>query len=256
MEALLRELVAKVDALGSKMEHFEAKLDAVSEKFNTLMLKEATANQKKAVRRAIYREKHAEMITGRISLPKFNCMEQSDVRIDLTPLIEMGKQYGKMNKPYQFLTSVVHHWNTKLYLKKPVTFSGSAFRIWNGACRIPRGPGDLMHYYRKRINSRGQLLRNKNEEYDFHRRPWFSWADRFLWPIVSQLKESPEWEQYDSHFKTCVQLLCSGKAEMQFDDLTWDLQLPMQEFNKVFPKVSHIWHKVLEACLVGLKMKK
>ena len=30
MEALLRELVAKVD-VGSKMEHFEAKLDAVSE---------------------------------------------------------------------------------------------------------------------------------------------------------------------------------------------------------------------------------
>ena len=91
-----------------------------------------------------------------------------------------------------FLSWLVFAWNNDVYLKKPITFSGSCFCVWNGSCRHKIGSGDLMHYYRKRIKL-VPFLRSPDEECDFRNRPWWEWGVNVLRPVVGAMKEHEEW---------------------------------------------------------------
>ena len=248
IEALLGKVLARLDTL-------EQKIDILGDKFDKMNVQEASKKQKNALRRQIYREKMQEIKKGQLTLPEHHCMMRRDARVDTKVYLEWGIKYGRANQPYQYLEKLVHHWNTKVYLKKPVTYSGSSFRIWNGTCRVSRGPGDLMHFYRKRVRNTGKFIRNPGELYDFHRRPWFRWGTKVLCPIIMDLKEHEEWDSFDDHFKLAVQLLCGGIAELKIDGIFWDLDHDADTLNKLIRRVSNTWHKVLESCLNGLRTK-
>ena len=249
MEQLLQEIVTRLATL-------EQKVDVLGGKIDKMNIQETSQKQKNALRRQVYREKLQAQKKGLITLPEHHCMLKRDRRLDISMYIKWGIEHGRTNTPYKFLSKVVAHWNTEVYLKKPVTFSGSSYRIWNGTCRIARGAGDLMHFYRKRLRMTGKYIRNPGEEYDFHRRPWFMWGSKVLWPVVEEMKEHDEWDSFDRHFKVAVQLLCGGKACLEVADEFWDLDHPADTLNKIIPRVSTIWHKVLETCLTALKITK
>ena len=109
MEKLLRQVLDRLDVL-------ERKIDTLDDKFTKLSVQETTKKEKNAMRRQMYREERERKLSGKIPLPAHHCLEKRDGRVDFRVFVDKGVEFGKANQPYKYLTWIVHHWNTKLYL--------------------------------------------------------------------------------------------------------------------------------------------
>ena len=238
-----------------KLCSLEAKIDKLDEKFNMLLTQGDTKKKKNAMRRQLYREQKAQRNEGKIPLPPhhvFGSLGRRDKRLKLSKFVEMGVLFGKADDPLGFLRWMVYHWNSEIYLKKAVTYSGSAFCVWNGVCRHKIGVGDLMHYYRKRVRL-VPFLRTDDEEADFRTRMWWNWGSNVLRPIIFEIREQPEYSTFSERFKMEIALLCGGTAEIKIGEHYWDFLAGRTEINKMMSKIGPVFIRILEACITGLR---
>ena len=249
MRVMLEELVREVRALREKVVEFDDKLCA-------LATHEMTKKEKNALRRQYYRERKELALKDKLPLPGFGILTRRDKRIEpkFAGWAKVGLSFGALNKPLQFLRWFVWTWNNEVYIKKPITFSGSAFQIWNGHCRHGYGPGDLMHLYRKRIRM-VPFFRNEADYQDFKGRPWWVWGEGVLRPVVFAMKEDPAWETFSKEFRSSLEILCGGYAMLKIEkaDCFWDFNETKEKINKMMKHISMQWLQVLNACATGLR---
>ena len=249
----LREAVlARLDVLGERL---EARIDKLEARIDQLVLQGVDKKNRSAMRRQYYREKKAEQDMGKLPLPAFHVLGWRGDRRLAQRVQKWGRygiEFGKEDRAEAFLSWLVYAWNNDVYLKKPITFSGSCFCIWNGSCRHKLGTGDLMHYYRKRIKL-VPFLRNNGEEADFRVRPWWEWGVNVLRPVVQEMKEHEEWNDFSDQFKLKVQLLVGGTAQLKIGECEWDFSAGRDNINKMMRRVGPTFISVLTACLTGLR---
>lgn len=239
--------------IASKLEEVLVRLESLDGKMCKLVMGETSKKEKNALRRQYYRERRAEAFKGRMKLPDFGILQRKDRRLQkVEEWAGMGLRFGKADRPAAFISWLVYVWNNECYLKKPITFSGSAFRIWNGSCRHALGAGDLMHYYRKRIKM-VPFLRNEAERQDFSTRPWWGWGSYVLRPVIEEMKESELWATFSERFKTMVQLLGGGLCELEIGGTCWDFNEELPAINNMMKRVAPTWITLIEACLTGLR---
>ena len=109
-----------------------------------------------------------------------------------------------------------------------------------------------MHYYRKRVKL-VPYLRNEADRQDFSGRPWWDWGTHVLLPVLHIMKEHEAWGTFSERFRTSVQLLAGGFAELRVADSYWDFHDDMHSINRMIKSVGHLWKTVLEACITGLR---
>ena len=249
----MQEIAAKLEGVLERLESVEERLVQLDDKMCKLVMGQTSKKEKNALRRQYYRERKAEAFKDRMRLPDFNILGNRDKRLQKAEeWADIGLRFGKADRPEAFISWLVYVWNSECYLKKPITFSGSAFRVWNGSCRYALGAGDLMHYYRKRVKM-VPFLRNEGERQDFSERPWWGWGCYVLRPVVLEMKESELWETFSERFKTMVQILAGGACEVRIGSTCWDFNEEMQEINTMIKRIAPIWKSLLEACLTGLR---
>ena len=249
----MQEIAAKLEEVLVRLDSLEERLQSIDDKVCKLVMQGVSKKGKNALRRQYYRERRAEAFKNRLKLPEAHIFQRRDRRLQKAEEWALtGIEFGKADRPARFLSWLVWVWNNEVYVKKPITFSGSAFRIWNGSCRHALGPGDLMHYYRKRVKM-VPFLRNEAERQDFSGRPWWDWGAYVLLPVISQMKESPAWETFSDRFKTMVQLLGGGFSELEIAGSYWDFNEDVKTINKMMKSIAHLWLRVIEACITGLR---
>ena len=254
----LEEVLVRLESVEERLvQHVlvvEERLVQLDDKVCKLAMSSTSKEEKNALRRQYYRERRAEAFKDRLKLPVFGVLQRKDRRLlqKSSEWAAMGLRFGKADRPAAFISWLVYAWNSGTYLKKPITFSGSAFRIWNGSCRHALGAGDLMHYYRKRIKM-VPFLRNEAERQDFSDRPWWGWGAYVLRPVIDEMKESELWETFSERFKTMVQLLGGGLCELEVGGTCWDFNEELPAINNMMKRIAPIWIALIEACLTGLR---
>ena len=230
------------------------RLDGIDDKLCKLAMRDVSSREKNALRRQYYRERKERAFADKLTLPAFPIFSRKDPRLvpKYRGWAEVGLAFGKEDKPAEFLRWLVWNWNSGTYVKKPVTFSGSAFMIWNGHCRHGYGPGDFLHLYRKRMLMT-PFLRNEGERDDFSDRPFWRWGTYVLYPIVCLMKADPAWETFSERFRTVVQIICGGFVELEVGDCNWDFHESRENINKMMKRIAHLWKPLLEAVVTGFR---
>ena len=247
MQRMMKEVL-------SRLERLEEKMSALDAKVCQLVLQGSSRADMNSLRRQCYRKQRIADLKGRLQLPEFPILDRRDRRLaeKVQEWAAVGIEFGKADMlPSAFVSWLVWVWNNDVYVKKPVTFSGSAFRIWNGSCRQALGPGDLMHYYRKRLRM-SPFLRNEGERQDFALRPWWNWGMFVLAPVLSEMKDHEAWGSFTERFKR-VQLLVGGIAETPIGNTNWDFNEDLKAINQMMRKIAPEWITLIEGCLCGLR---
>ena len=241
----LQEIAATLQLLCDRVQSLES---LIAKLVTQTMSKE----EKNMLRRQYYRRQRAAELKGRLVLPDRHILNVRDKRLEpfVPQWAEQGMKFGAADQAGPFLTWFVHEWNCNTYLKKPITFSGSSFRVWTGHLRHPYGPGDLMHYFQKRSS---MLLRNEAEAQDFHGRPWWEWAYCVLFPVYTCMLELG-FEELPCNFKRGIRLLLGGMGDLQVGGTAWDMHESREAINKMFKKIGPELLLMLKACYRGLRV--
>jgi hypothetical protein len=254
MEAVRVKLAEVCD----RLDDIDGKIVALDAKLCNFAFQKMTKQQENALRRQLYREKKQKIASCRLPLPDV-CVLNRDSRLKskFAGWAKVGMRFAVKGGPTggaQFVQWLVHEWNNNVYLKKPITFSGSSFRVWNGHARHGYGPIDLLHLYRKR-KMHGMYLRNPGEQQDFSQRKFWEWGTNVLRPVLYIMKEYPDWAKVPQRFKDTCCLLVGGTAQMKVGEDYWDFRESLETINRMMPKVVHLWLPLLEAVATGIRAK-
>ena len=207
-------------------------------------------------RRKQYNDSRVRRDQGMLRLPEKNMIKYRDVR--LGPLFrrwaETGITFGREDRPEAFFTWLVHRWNCCTYLKQPITFSGSTFRVWTGTHRMSTGPRDLMGYSDRR--DAVQLLRNDAELVDFQNRPWFNmgWNYAVLYPVFNHMLEIG-FDELPERFRRCIRLAMGSFGEWEVcSGLCWDPNESRENVNRMLKKVGTDLQVMMRAVYAGLRV--
>lgn len=220
------------------------------------VLSYASRREKNAIRRKHYRDAKKRREEGLVPLPKQHVLKFRDERLKhkIQHWAEVGMRFGRADKPEEFLTWFVHQWNNCSYLKKPITFSGSSFRVWCTDVRFSYGSYDLMQF--KRHKRTLQLLRDDAQHDDFQKRPWWDWAYAVLLPIFEAMEEMPGFADLPCRFIRCVRLILGGFGMYEvYTDLYWDPNESRENVNRMLKRIGVDLRLMLQACWVGLRVK-
>ena len=219
-------------------------------------LKIATRKEKNALRRENYREAKKRREEGRVSLPERSVLKFRDAR--LRPRVrgwaEVGMRFGRADKPEGFYTWLVHAWNNCCYIKKPITFSGSSFRVWSDpGLRYSWGASDLMGYVKRKGTM--QLLQNPAQHDDFTKRPWWDWSYAVLMPVFQEMIELG-FAELPERFRRCMRIMVGGFGRCEvYTGLYWDTNESRDNINKMLKRVGTDLQLMLRAAWVGLRVK-
>ncbi len=242
----MQEIAANLKELCERIK----KLEEVVEKLITQTM---TKEERNSLRRQYYRQQKEAELKDRLILPEAHILTCRDDRLQrfVKRWAAIGMEFGARDDPAGFVTWFVHQWNCCTYLKKPITFSGSSFRVWLGHLRHPYGAGDLMHYYRKRTGP--VCLRSEAEHQDFQHRPWWGWGLKVLMPVVQEMEEMG-FDELPARFQRCVRILLGGYTELHVGDLLWDPNEDRHNVNKMLKTLGPDYKGMLRACFIGLKV--
>jgi len=210
------------------------------------------------VRRKQYADKRRHREEGLMSLPTRHVLSFRN-RLLVPKIAEwakVGMGFARRDQPGLFVTWVVHQWNNRTYLKKPVTFSSSSFRVWNGQCRSAIGTRDLMHFSERKMSM--PPLRGPDEHDDFSKRPWWEWGRSVMYPLYEEMQriglDEPRYRD-SVRFRRCLQLLigCFNMFEV-IPGVYWDFQESLININLMLRKVGTDFQYMLRAVHKGLRV--
>ena len=243
----MQEIAERLERLEGSMQRIEKALEKT--------LQEAGKKEKNTLRRKQYREAKAAARAGLVSLPERHMIMFRDKRMQpkARGWAEVGMRFGRKDKPEQFFTWIVHQWNNCSYLRKPITFSGSSFRVWGSHIRYSYGPRDLMGFAERRGTL--QLLSNAAEHDDFMKRPWWDWSYAVLFPVFQEM-EGMGFADLPERFRKCVKLMLGGFSEYEvYTGLRWDVNETRENLNRMLRRVGTDLQLMLRACYTGLRVK-
>ena len=247
VETLRTEVHARFDSLEKRMQQHTSKWDQLNE--------DKVRKERNRERKRQYQEAKKRRNAGLLELPEKHILRYRDSRLEpkFREWAEMGMLFGKEDRPEHFLTYVVHQWNNCTYLKKPITFSGSSFRVWNSNTRFAYGPRDLLGFCEK--NNCVGKLRNDAEHDDFTKRAWWDWNFSVLSRVYFQMEELGL-KQLPERFKRCVQIIIGCYGNYQFsEDLVWNFYAGRNDLNKMLFRCGVDLQRMLRAIFVGLRVK-
>jgi len=242
---------------GQQMQQIVQLLQEMNERLKRIESRETADHERhtrNAARRKQYKQEKERRNEGLVQLPDKHVLCYRDARLGPRFRIwaEAGMRFGRADKPEAFCTWLVYHWNSCTYLKKPITFSGSTFRVWTSVHRVSYGPKDLMGFSERR--GRVQILRNDNEHDDFRKRPWWDWSYAVLVPVFEHMKELG-FEALPERFRRCIRLLVGSFGEYEvLPDLCWDPYETRPNVNLMLKKVGSDLQRMLRAVFQGLRM--
>ena len=250
----MQEIVERLDRMEERLLARMERIEKVLENW-AKTLSGASQKEKNAVRRQQYREAKRRREEGLVSLPEKHVLKFRDMR--LKPKVQgwaaTGMRFGRADKPGQFFTWFVHQWNNCSYLKKPITFSGSSFRVWGSHVRFSYGPRDLMGFAERRGSL--QILRNDGEKDDFAQRPWWDWSYAVLFPVFQEMQRLG-FDELPERFQKCVKLMLGGFAGWEvYTDVYWDVNESRENINRMLRRVGTDLQLMLKACYTGLRVK-
>ena len=215
----------------------------------------ASKKESNALRRKQYHAAKARKEEGLLALPNCDVLEFRDMRIE--PLMQswasMGMRFGRADQPEWFYTWLVYTWNNKTYLKKPITFSGSSFRIWKVNYRYACGPKDLMGFVERRFAVKP--LDNDAEHDDFTKRMWWSWASSVFSRVISRMKEMG-FDALPERFRRCCLLMLGGTGDYEvYTDQNWDFEESQKNINQMLKRVGVDLQLMLRAAFTGLRVR-
>jgi hypothetical protein len=239
------------ETLNTRMKKIEDTLEGWANTLNA-----ASKKDQNALRRKQYGDAKRREQEGRHSLPERNVLSYRDNR--LKPKIhewaQTGMRFGRADQPEQFFVWLVHQWNNCTYLKKPITFSGSSFRIWGGHHRYAHGPRDLMGYAERR--NALQLLRNDAEYDDFKNRPWWDWITHAVFPPVFNSMLKMGFDELPERFCRCCKIMVGGTGCYEvYTDLNWDFHETKEGINRMLKRIGGDLQLMLKSCYKGLRVK-
>ena len=210
--------------------------------------------RKNAQRRRQFREAKKSREEGLLPLPPKHMIRFRDRR--LAPKVPgwaaQGMRFGRADQPEQFYTWLVHQWNNCIYLKKPITFSGSTFRIWDCTHRFSYGARDLLGYVERKNTV--QVLRNDGEVDDFSKRPWWDWSYSVFKPVFAEM-QALGFDELPCRFQRCCRLMMGGFGSYEvYTDLCWDFQETRANLNRMLVRVGVDLQLMLRACYIGLRV--
>ena len=239
MQATLEQVLSEIRKVSLRLDKWDAYVqDAKTRK---------AAN---ALRRLNYRIAKRKSEEGRLPLPSGDVLKFRDKQLAprFQQWADIGRRFAKADQPEAFVTWLVHQWNNCTYLKKPVTFSGSSFRIWNGRFRYAYGPRDLMHFSERKGGF--GLLRSPDEYADFRSRPIWDWSAAVLKPVWSLIGPCPK------RFDQCCQLLIgAGYTNLEVGNDVWDINEERKVINRMLGKVGIKLQCMLRSVFVGLRVR-
>ena len=249
-ESAVNEVLQEVRSLRRELHELNGRLDQWKETVSTLERK-----KQNTARRRQYAAAKRQRQKGLLSLPEHPILTYRDKRLraKFVQWAQVGMRFGAADQPAAFCTWLVHQWNNCTYIKKPVTFSGSSFRIWNGCTRYAYGSRDLLNFSERKPSI--GVLRNLAEHQDFCARPWWDWN----WAVYRQvfnemdsigLSETPE------RFQRLVRIMAGGFGSYEvYSDLFWDFNESFENINKMFRRIGTDLQIMLRAVHTGLRIK-
>jgi hypothetical protein len=251
--ALLREIRSDVRQLRGEVRGLVSRLDEWETAYRALDKK-----KQNAVRRKQYAEQKRRREEGLLPLPERHVLSFKDPRLDpkIAEWAQVGMRFASRNSPGLFVTWVVHQWNNRTYLKKPITFSSTSFRVWNGQCRSAVGTRDLMNFSERKLSM--PPLRGPDEHDDFTKRPWWDWGRAVMFPLYQEMQElGLDDPKYDGsvRFRQCLQLLigCFNMYEV-VPGVYWDFSESLKNMNLMLRKVGTDFQIMLRAVHKGLRV--
>ena len=234
MQEIAERLQRIEETLNTRMQRIEETLEGWAK-----TLSAASKKEQNMLRRKQYREAKKRAQEGLLPLPERNVLNYRDKRIKpkVHGWAEAGIRFGRADQPEQFFTWLVHQWNNCTYLKKPITFSGSSFRIWGGHHRYAYGARDLMGYVERR--NALQILRNKAEHDDFTKRPWWDWTTHAVFSPVFHEMLQMEFEDLPERFRRCCRIMVGGFGSYEvYTDLYWDFHEEQANINRMLKRMG------------------
>jgi hypothetical protein len=244
-----------IDTVLEEVRCLRRELRSLSERLDTweACIKTLDKKKKNAVRREQYKEERRRREEGLLALPDRPVLNFKNGLLAprFAQWAQAGMRFAAADQPGPFVTWLVHQWNSCTYLKKPITFSGSSFRVWNGHTRCAYGPRDLMHFS-ERHNSMPPL-RNPAEHDDFRGRPWWDWGYSVLFAVYDAMLEQGNLPE---RFQNCLALLIGGFASYEvLPGVCWDFNESRENLNKMLRRVGTDLQCMLRAVYTGLRVK-
>jgi hypothetical protein len=251
MQEIAERLQRIEETLNTRVQKIEDTLEGWAKTLSAASKKELNS-----LRRKQYRDVKRREQEGLLHLPERNMLSFRDKR--LKPKIhewaQIALRFGRADAPEQFFTWLLHQWNNCTYLKKPITFSGSSFRIWGGHHRYAYGPRDLMGYVERR--NALQILRSDAEHDDFIKRPFWDWSTHAVFAPVFHAMQGAEFEELPERFRRCCKIMVGGTGLHEvYTDLHWDFHETKESINKMLKRMGTDLQCMLKACYKGLRVK-
>ena len=257
----MQEIIDRLKSLNTRVQRIEESLNTRVQHIEDILagwektLSTASKKESNALRRKQYHAAKARKEEGLLPLPVRDILEFRDMRIE--PLMQswasMGMRFGRADQPEQFYTWLVYTWNNCTYLKKPITFSGSSFRIWKVNYRYACGSNDLLGFVERRLAVKP--LDNDAEHDDFTKRMWWSWASSVFSRVISRMKEMG-FDTLPERFRRCCLLMLGGTGDYEvYTDQNWDFEESQKNINQMLKRVGVDLQLMLRAAFTGLRVR-
>ena len=239
----VKHMRRELGELGQRLDQWQEVADAVQKR------------KKNCTRRKQYAAQKSRMQEGLLPLVDKPVLTFRDKRLapKFVQWAQVGMKFAAADQPTQFCTWLVHQWNNCTFLKKPITFSGSSFRIWNGHTRYAYGPRDLMNFSERK--SGFPLFRNPAEHSDFVGRPWWDWSWSVFRQVFNEMVERG-FDEAPERFQRLCRLMAGGFGFLEvYSDLFWDFNESQENLNKMIKRIGIDFQLMLRAVHTGLRVK-
>jgi hypothetical protein len=188
---------------------------------------------------------------GKIPLPRDIWRKDKRLEPLFVQWAQKGMEFGARNEPEEFAEWVVMQWNSKAYLKKPITFSGGYFQFWFEGSRYPITPYEMMNL----SNKSRLLLKNDGDLVDFRDRKWWEWGYSVWKQVLDKMEELEGYDDLPERFLRCCKLLAGGYGEYEvYPDLIFDPNEDnVMHVNKCLRKIGPDLRVMWKACIRGLR---
>ena len=252
MEKQVLHAINKLSAMvSSRFDALESRIGGVEKHIQELLQDRHTRQEATSKRKQKYREKQQHAVSGKIKLPSKHVLRHKDPRLykhHSAALQEGFKAFAESNDPFGFAAWVAWYWNSEVYFKRPITFSGGYFQVWLGTCRNRYGGFDLMGHNRKQL----RVLKNDAERHDFRERPWWDWCYHVLMPLLRWGEENLKMQ---AHFDRCIRLVLGDLGEYEvFNDQYWGQNSDLPSINKMLKRIAPDLWSMWNGFLKGLRL--
>ena len=196
---------------------------------------------------------------GMIELPSEKILFFRDKRLRAknSYFAKIGFEFAVQKRlPEDYIAWLVYSWNAETYTKKPITFSGSSYMIWQGSHRQGIGLRDLMHF--SATTNKIYPVATNVDAHDFRNRMWWEFCNTVFVPIYRIMLTLGVDTVATPRFLKFMQVYAGSYSELEVStDVFWDFSESDKRLQFMLrpTKVGSTLTKLLRATVRGLRSK-